>query len=113
MRSYKLPAKAEREIVASCLAKLNAIGYVVAENRTSKICVMYLNTPTSRKGTSSACSIFSKMPSTAVVTNEEQTMRIDMMVPASSSVFFAPIRLMIHGEQNIISALHSSPAVVT
>src|SRR5476649_1813294 len=74
---------------------------------------MYLNTPTSRNGTSSACSIFSSTTSVAVVANAEPTMRIDIIVPANNKVFFAPMRLMIHGEQNIMMALHNSPAVVT
>ncbi|MNP85517.1 hypothetical protein D3C76_1852940 [compost metagenome] len=52
------------------------------------------------------------MTSSAVVAKAEPMMRMDMMVPGSSSVFFAPMRLIIHGEQNMISALANSPAVV-
>ena len=73
---------------------------------------MYLNAPTSRNGTSSACSIFRAMTSTAVVANDEPIMRVAIISPAISSVFFAPIRLMIHGEQNMMIALQISPAVV-
>ncbi|MMZ68349.1 hypothetical protein D1872_310300 [compost metagenome] len=73
---------------------------------------MYLNAPTSRNGTSSACSIFRAITSTTVVANDEPIMRVAMISPAISSVFFAPMRLMIHGEQNMIIALQISPAVV-
>ena len=37
---------------------------------------MYLKAPTSRNGTSSACSIFRAMTSTAVVANDEPMMRV-------------------------------------
>ncbi|MNU95725.1 hypothetical protein D3C71_857470 [compost metagenome] len=39
-------------------------------------------------------------------------MRVAIISPAISRVFFAPMRLMIHGEQNMMIALHISPAVV-
>ena len=35
----------------------------------------------------------------AVVANDEPMMRVAIITPAISSVFFAPMRLMIHGEQ--------------
>lgn len=60
----------------------------MADRRVSNTPVMYLNAPTSRNGTSSACSIFRAITSTAVVANDDPIMRVAMITPAISSVFF-------------------------
>ena len=85
---------------------------MVADSRTSTTPVMYLKAPTSRNGTSSAWSIFSATTSAAVVAKEEPIILAAITIPAISRVFFAPMRLIIHGELNIMMALHISPAVV-
>lgn len=55
---------------------------------------------------------FSATTSAAVVANDEPIILAAITIPAINKVFLAPMRLIIHGEQNMIIALQISPAVV-
>ncbi|VFZ97366.1 Uncharacterised protein [Klebsiella pneumoniae] len=85
----------------------------MAERRGLKAEEIYLKVPTSRKGISNICSILRITTSTADEAKDDPRIRTDMIIPAVSRAFLAPMRLTMAGAQNMISALSNSPPVVT